>query len=242
MVRSIALLLATTGCIAVTVPPQSPMGPYVPLGPPDEISGSLTGDIALWPALTGNVQLPIDIGAVELGGQLATTSYAATPALWVRDAEGGDVTRAYRIGLSAGAGDLLGIYPFQMPYFAGSFHFQTQRPKPKHIATTTIGVSLAVPLSVGDDVETSTFIVILYPSSYLNARWSWAWPVAGGDHFVLSAGFDIEIGLVGLSLLVTPIIPAPALGLAWQFGKPEQRPPPPVDVADPAPPAAAPGD
>lgn len=212
-----------SGCIAVTVPPQSPMGPYVPLGDPGETTGTISGEAVLWPGATGNLQLPTDFGAIELGGQVSATSFAATPALWVREVdEETNVRRAYRIGFATGAGDLLGIYPFEMPYLGGSFHFQTTRPKPKHLATTTIGASFMAPVEWGEEIETPDgFVVVMLPSVWINGRWSWGWPVTGGDHIVLSAGFDLEIGLVGLSLLITPIIPVPAMGLAYQFGAPE---------------------
>ena len=225
--RLLPLALAlgmTPGCIAVTVPPQSPMGPYVPLADPGEVTATISGEAVLWPGATGNLQLPADFGVIELGGQIAATSYAATPALWVRGNEGNPaVRRAYRIGFAAGAGDFLGIYPFEMAFLGGSFHFQTTRPKPKHLATSTLGLSFTAPLDWGEELETpDNLLVVMLPSVWLNGRWSWAWPVAQGDHLVLSAGFDVEIGLVGISLLVTPIIPAPSLGLAYQFGAPDK--------------------
>lgn len=199
------------------------MGMYAPLGDPGETTGTISGEAVLWPGATANIQLPADVGAIELGGQISVTSFAATPALWVRDVdEKTDVRRAYRLGFAAGAGDLLGIYPFEMPYLGGSFHFQTTRPKPKHLATTTIGASVLAPLAWGDETGSEDgFVVGTLPSVWINGRWSWAWPVSGGDHFVMSAGFDLEIGLVGISLLITPFIPAPALGFAYQFGEPD---------------------
>lgn len=231
----VAALLAAPGCIAVTVPGHAPMGTFTPLSPESAPTGGVFAEAAFWPTTGANLRLPAsENNVVELGGQVSTTSYAVTPGLWIRDPESsGDLAVAHRVGLEAGQGDLLGIYPYQMPFVGGSYHFQSSRQKKKHIATTTIGLSAVTPLSAGDDLLSASatdFVVVTWPCAYFAARWSWAWPLGdSGDHLVLGAGLDVEVGLVAVSILATPIVPSPTLGLSWSFGPPRKTdyaPPP----------------
>ncbi len=174
------------------------------------------------------MQLPTDKNlVVDLGGQVAFTHWSANPGLWFRNEEqDGDGRRmAHRLGLELGQGDLVGYRAWEMPFAGISYHFQSQRSHPRHVSSTTLGIQATTPLALGEvnytDDTGDSFAVVSLPAAWFGARWAWAWPVAtSGDRFVLAAGFDMEIGLVGISFLVTPIVPSPTLSLAWQFGPP----------------------
>ncbi len=236
-------LLSTPGCIAVTVPGHAPMGTFTPLSPEAAPTGAVFGEAAFWPTAGGNLRLPVsDEQVVDLGGQVSLTSYALTPGLWLREPgtknDGkGEIRVAHRVGLEGGQGDLLGLLPYDMPFVGASYHIQTSRQRRTHVASSTIGLSLAAPFDLGEtanDENGDGVIVITWPCAWVSGRWAWAWPVGeSGDQVVLAAGFDLEVGIVGLSLLVVPIVPSPTLGLAWQFGPPRNtKYTPPSETTD----------
>jgi hypothetical protein len=227
----ICLLALLPGCVIVTVPQQAPVGPYVPVAREGETAGSAFADVVLWPSAGGSIQLPAGSTHIEFGGQVQPVGYAATAALWMHKNDIGDTREAHRFGLAGGFGDLLGVYPAQMPFVGGSYHWQVAQRRPKHEFATTLGFSILTPIGGnrdlslgGTDIESA--VIVTWPCAWFNARWAWAWPIRNtGDDFVLSAGFDIEAGLVAVSILATPIVPAPALGLSYRFGGVEYAPP-----------------
>ncbi len=227
--RALAACLAALlqGCFVVTVPGRAPTGTFSPLPEGEDTTGSVYLEGALWPSAGANVQLPTgDDLLVDLGGQVGAMHWAANPGLWFRNEAPDDDGRriAHRLGLEFGQGDLVGYRAWEMPFAGVSYHFQSQRTHPRHIATTTLGIQATTPLSfdeVGYVDEGNSVTVFSLPAGWFGARWSWAWPVASsGDRFVLAAGVDVELGLVGFSLLLTPLVPSPTLSLAWQFGPP----------------------
>lgn len=219
--------LVLQGCFVVTVPGRAPTGTFSPLPEGDDTTGSVYLEGAFWPIAGANLQLPSgEAHVIELGGQVAATHWAASPGLWFRgDTPGDDKKLAHRLGLEFGQGDVVGFRAWEMPFMGLSYHFQSQRAHPRHVSSFTLGVQATTPLDLDEveytDDDGESFAVVSLPAGWFGARWAWAWPVASsGDRFVLAAGFDMELGLVGISLLVTPLLPSPTLSLAWQFGPP----------------------
>ncbi len=130
-----SLLLLQAGCVVQHIPP--PAHPGAPMTPVTSSAGGLDvgvgGEFLLYlpVAYHARAAKAVSLGegplSLELGGNLGSGWAAVNPALhWTpRPRPGSDWHLGLRMGLVAGAGDILGTQPLADPFLGGSLHAQS---------------------------------------------------------------------------------------------------------------------